>query len=417
MRRVLSAVLCALVAACTTPYLTPTTDDGTAPKADGSLTPAADFDGIGDVAKRGSTRVVWVHGMCTHDERWATERFNLLSQLIGFVPGSISRPDLTNQREARSLTYAAEVASAGSAHDLQIDFLLWSPLNDPYKHNLFFDRPRGEPGGQFPYRRAGLNGKLKVGLLNDCFIDAVAYAGPNGAPIRTFMKSAVCEALGGSASSGRCEMGNAAPPDTTVLVAESLGSKMLFDAIRAIAAEQRTVRAAVNLTAQLQSVQLVFLLANQLPLLDAADQTPESRAGLRSLAPGGGERSQSSLVDFLQIRQGEAPGNLRSLDAGRSVELKPVKVVAFTDPNDLLSYRLDPARLGLEKVSVANVIVSNAPTYFGLFEMPDAAHCGYQWNPFVIGAVAAGYKEGVLSRTAIPLKEGCGLLDADPGQS
>jgi len=416
MRRILAAVLCALVTGCTTPFSTPRTDDGTAPKGDGSLTPAADFDGIGDVAKRGSTRVVWVHGMCSHDESWAAQRFDLLSRLIDFVPGTVSRPKPTSQREARSLTYAAEVASAGSAHDLQIDFLLWSPLNDPYKHNLFFDRPRGQPGGQFPYRRASLNGKLKVGLLNDCFVDAVAYAGPNGAPIRTFMKSAVCEGLGGTTSSGRCEMGNAAPPDTTVLVAESLGSKMLFDAVRAIASEQRTARAAANLTAQLQSVQLVFLLANQLPLLDAADQTPESRAGLRSLAPGG-ERSRSSLLDFLQIRQGAAPSNLRSLDARRNVQLKSVKVVAFTDPNDLLSYRLDPARLGLEKVSVANVIVSNAPTYFGLFEMPDAAHCGYQWNPFVIGTVATGYREGVPSRTTIPLQEGCGLLDADPGQS
>jgi hypothetical protein len=58
-----------------------------------------------------------------------------------------------------------------------------------------------------------------------------------------------------------------------------------------------------------------------------------------------------------------------------------IQIVAFTDPNDLLSYRLTPEAVGNDGVQMANVIVSNAPTYLGFLERPDTAHCGYAGNP------------------------------------
>ena len=89
-----------------------------------------------------------------------------------------------------------------------------------------------------------------------------------------------------------------------------------------------------------------------------------------------------------------------------------MQVVAFTDPNDLLSYRLDPALLNMEHVKVANVIVSNAPTLFGFVSRPDHAHCGYKWNPHVIGTIANGYDGTAVPRTAITLEKACGLTEA-----
>jgi hypothetical protein len=53
-------------------------------------------------------------------------------------------------------------------------------------------------------------------------------------------------------------------------------------------------------------------------------------------------------------------------------------VVAFTDPNDLLSYFLQGGDDTLtQHYRVADVLVSNAYTYFGIFENPVSAHVSY----------------------------------------
>jgi hypothetical protein len=41
-------------------------------------------------------------------------------------------------------------------------------------------------------------------------------------------------------------------------------------------------------------------------------------------------------------------------------------------------------------VEVVNVLVSNAPTWFGLLERPDHAHMNYLLNPDVARMVACG---------------------------
>ena len=65
-------------------------------------------------------------------------------------------------------------------------------------------------------------------------------------------------------------------------------------------------------------------------------------------------------------------------------------VVAFTDPNDLLSYRLLPGRYAAPDVAVADVLVSNARTWLGLIEDPVAAHLDYLENPAVADMIACG---------------------------
>lgn len=81
-------------------------------------------------------------------------------------------------------------------------------------------------------------------------------------------------------------------------------------------------------------------------------------------------------------------------------------VVAFSDPNDLLTYRILPEHLAedFKEFRVINVLVSNDTTYFGYLERPDTAHCGYPWNPHVFGMLARGYQAGK------PLPSVSGLL-------
>ena len=69
-------------------------------------------------------------------------------------------------------------------------------------------------------------------------------------------------------------------------------------------------------------------------------------------------------------------------------------MVVFTDPNDVVSYRLVPSVQDLARARLIDVIGSNATTWFGYIERPDNAHCGYKWNHTVIGLIALGYKVG-----------------------
>jgi hypothetical protein len=76
------------------------------------------------------------------------------------------------------------------------------------------------------------------------------------------------------------------------------------------------------------------------------------------------------------------------------VILLGVLTAEFSDPNDLLSYRLIPSVLDVSRARLINVIESNETTWFGYVERPDTAHCGYPWNPTVIGLIAQGHRVG-----------------------
>jgi hypothetical protein len=95
----------------------------------------------------------------------------------------------------------------------------------------------------------------------------------------------------------------------------------------------------------------------------------------------------------------------RSLTAS---EAGPLTMVAFTDPNDLLSYRIVPAHLfgDAKDFRFVNVIVSNDTTYFGYVERPDIAHCGYAWNPHVLAMIANGYEADKPMHLAPSLSDG-----------
>lgn len=376
---ILNSFLCIVLSACATPYAAPRYEMDSGISA---------FDGIRDYAAHGDTRVLWIHGMCDHDGRWALERQEILSKAFG-VPAAGVYP-------SRIDPSGATVYSTNGNPRLEVDYLIWSPFSSPYKDRIDYDDPDGF-SGRFPYTRAKLNGSLKKTLINRCLIDAVVYSGPNGDPIRDWVKQEVCIGLGGNPVGGKCSMPMTAQAPRTVIVAESLGSKIIFDAIREIWQESSDAQKA-RLAPQLANVQSIFLLANQIPLLDAADRPAVQAKSLAETSSLGG------MLESLSEARDEAV-SLKS-----AVPLPPLQIVAFTDPNDLLSYRLIGDRLFQTDVKVVNVIVSNAPTYLGLFEMPDQAHCGYRWNKHVIGAVVNGYHDGGSKPIQLDLPKDCGLI-------
>lgn len=69
-------------------------------------------------------------------------------------------------------------------------------------------------------------------------------------------------------------------------------------------------------------------------------------------------------------------------------------IVAFTDPNDVLGYRLLPKHYE-DKAHVANVLVSNSSSYMGLAENPYLAHTNYLNNPDVASVMMCGMPASV----------------------
>ena len=185
-----------------------------------------------------------------------------------------------------------------------------------------------------------MNGALKTNLINDCLSDAVVDAGQHGDPIRAAMKLAVCRELGGTPVAGQpCDFTGAELDRPIAVITESLGSKILFDAARATYEEVgQAAGARAAMTQRFASVQMIYLMANQIPLLDIASPLPTQ---LEADAQEGGAPHSSSLGHMIGVMHGART----AMPSERLAAMATPTVVAFTDPNDLLSYRLIPSVL------------------------------------------------------------------------
>ena len=344
-----------LFTACATPYRPPVV-----------VHDSATFPGIAGIVAQAGARpvdVLLIHGMCTHDTGWAERQIDRIGGIV----------------EAHAPAPAAAAPAAGVSTQIEVvertrriaggtvrfHALVWSPLTAALKHQLDYDMT-GTPSdctaaGECKPKRASLNGYVKDNLLNDCLADAVIYQGESHVPIRDAMVRTISHVIDSNPDSE-------AP---LVVVAESLGSKMLFDALSAMLESWEPQTRALGQQAA-RRLGLLFMAGNQLPILGLADQVPALRAS----------PTEDALQHFLDLR--------RRQPNRRTEALQRLAIVAFTDPNDLLSYRLLPARYAAPDVAVADVLVSNDSSWFGLIENPMTAHLDYLANPGVGTMIACG---------------------------
>jgi hypothetical protein len=362
------------MAGCAKPYDMPdiSTDNETV---------AAHFPGIFSYAQKEPTRVIWLHGMCKHGEEWAINRNSIFAKSAGLDVGS----GVTSDHSFLS-PFTVKYNYNVDGNPLEMNYLVWSPLTIAAKASI--------NDASVYYKRAKLNARLKDGLINDCFSDAVIYSGPAGDGIRQWVKSEICVSLGGKMRGKSCMVDPSAPRMNTIFVAESLGSKMLSDAVLSLweAPENRAA-----LAQQLSDVQMVFYLANQIPLLGTATY------GLRNAKLLGADET-----DLMQILAGSR--EREGLSILNNDTYRPLHFISITDPSDLLSYPLRSNSNVPAAVRVTNVVVSNDHTYLGLLERPDTAHCGYGWNPNVLGIISRGY-DGSIKPVDVDVPKKCGLGD------
>ncbi|HEX4496650.1 MAG TPA: hypothetical protein VIE43_13340 [Thermoanaerobaculia bacterium] len=245
--------------------------------------------------------------------------------------------------------------------------LVWSTLSAPFKaHFLGFDFGHSEG-------RAKVNQALKDSLIDHSISDAVLFAGTFKDKVDYSVREAVCMVVTGQKCGGALYATGA--NDEVFIISHSLGSRLVFDALRNSDhhPEMETFKDCLG---------GVFMLANQLPLLELSDQT-------KSL-PGEEANYATERTPGLE--------GVRNV-IGRHRKGKSLQFIAFSDPNDLLSYALPPDWRKLlgpasdeasTRVSFVNAFVRNHALDLGFVVNPLQAHVGYWDNPYVWDLIAHG---------------------------
>ena len=330
-------------------------------------------------ANRGTLRLLIVHGMTTHTQGYSSNFVTTIADKLGLSSTSNSLVALTN---ATGVTngffgwsdfrgHARESNDSQEAKHLRAYELTWSPATAPEKAEKFtFD-------SRLDYKRARLNRQLKATLLNDGFADAVLYLSDG---YRSKIQEPVTNAI------QRILADNFSTNDQFVIITHSLGSKLTFDSLQRMTEHfsQASTRHAQRITNFAAQTTYMIMFANQIPLL----QLGETRAAVE---PG----HQKPVQQFLEMRQQGVKAR-ENLPAATNV----LWVLAVTDPNDLLSYPLQPPNFMTDShtdIRFGNVFVCNAPALFGWVANPLDAHEDYFTNTKLVKLLINGYHKRVRS--------------------
>jgi hypothetical protein len=376
LRRASALALAFFLGACTTPYHPPQ-----------FLEPNPAFPGLVDLPANNGGKpvdVLLVHGICTHTAAWADDVVHTLATAIQV---NLPAPELDVRPRTPAGIEVVTSRLAAPGGTLRFDGLIWSPLTQELKKQLCYDQTSKSSlctGSQpFTPTRARINARLKDYLIDDCVPDALIYQGVSRDTMQQRMRDAVLQIL---------DKGDNAPATPLVIVAESMGSKYLFDTLLRMAQEPADSRAASVARQAIDRMQYLVMAGNQIPMLALADQQIDSTAAVTTAArPATVQPDTDSLQQLLQMRrQRSASIASNAKTAPRTNVATPLVLVAFTDPSDVLSYTLQTERYAREGATVYNVLVSNAPIWFGVLERPDTAHLNYLENADVARLIACG---------------------------
>ena len=429
-RFILAATVALALAACTRPYDPPSAFDEIFSNGASREVPSQGFAGLDDLAQMGApaggtalpTRVMWTHGMCTPSDgtlpgspfTWWQMRTR---DLLAAYPGSsqAGEPAITTLSTGGAKlikeTLNVPTRTPGASRTMELWFFDWSPLTRGFKPRLIGDIEAGK-GNPYTYDRATVNRDLKQGLIKDCFVDVVVYLGKNGNHIRSDAQLAVCDMLDGTFDPATGCAG-ASGARFTALISESLGSTILFDAFRSlrlnyVAARKNAVDRLMANAPKLQAIvrgpkpakpnpAITTYNANMATAHDAMGRAQTNAANI-SVAMGSLTNfymlaNQLPLLDFADPSNGPVEEFVASAMENRKTGegAAALTVVAFVDPNDLLSFRLVPRS---DRGRVINFVVSNDDTYLGYAELPTTAHCNYIRNGYVMRAIVFGYAGG-----------------------
>jgi len=359
---------------------------------------------------RPQVKVLYVHGIGTHEPGHGVQ---LMRNLATSLSLDIQAPRHKRIELKSRVDPAAELGEVNlyrftddsRKRDLVFYELTWSAINQDAKDAVAFDDSE-----VYRSRRASINQAIRT-FVNDVTPDPIAFAGNTGGQIQLSIGQAMCwmwrgtwsdlpEETAGETCDPDEAFGSRATIDDVAIITHSLGSRATMDALQSVV--RRVDDAAVvadpdvrRLTDALKERKIqLFMLSNQLPLLEAGQDHQEVTGATQTYCgPDAPKRAQRFV--------------------------KSLQMVAFSDPNDVMSYPI-PAEWVDRYVDsrlcpvVSNVTINiadvNSLLGFGELADPLTAHTGYGADERVGGLLAQGIGKGT---AASIVQERCTWFETD----
>jgi len=284
--------------------------------------------------------------------------------------------------------------------------LTWSEITEPDKRIINYDS-----SGAYSFRRAGLNRELKQ-FVNNSLPDPLIYLGDAQGNIQMSVSQTLCWMFTRSYeevpdnTDEACQFWGTTPEsmtnDSYAFISHSLGSRILTDSLQKVTAAvgksdyegapdvdlqvaERWVKALQNESPS------IFMLSNQLPLLQLGRPPPEVANQFSEYCSAEGDKREGRVFSRTRL-------------------------VAFSDPNDILSWAVPP---GYEDEYIdsrmcpvlTNVIINVAEVknLFGIELAPAGeAHRDYDDDDRVIKMIAHGISQ---ENTDPVIEERCEWLE------
>ncbi len=310
--------------------------------------------------------------------------------LIHPAPRPIVVDGVPEEAQAQLYTYAfAPTPSDPPA--LTVSYVLWTPLTEFIKCGLAAEDKEAPPKQAFA--------AFAKDFIDDKLADAVLYAGTYRETVmRPSIQAGLCLMIEGKPSPDGKTCGSGNYNEPTVIITHSLGGYMLMDAIDDELRREKAGAAHGKSAAHkiLENTQFIYMMANQLALLDLSTLNgyPRSFEG----SPIGGAVAQHFAQRWNAIKL-KSPVLSTETEPEETPSAKR-QIVAFSDPNDILSWRLKRYNLKLPpfewgSVELTNVYLSNGEFSIPLlFSLPTDAHSGYFVNPTVMDMLVCGVSKG-----------------------
>ena len=365
--------------------------------------------------KQAKTKVLYVHGVGSQLPGYTTEFLEKLARELNL---DMRAADQKNITLSSSLLPNKDLGNLRVTHllnrqqtkELTFYELTWSGITRSQKDLLAFDT-----SGEQHFRRATMNGILKK-FTNDTAPDPIIYLGKSQIPIQASFAQAFCWMSSGNWESlpngGKfiCNDLTEAHADNVAndnyfIISHSLGSRITTDGLQRITAMLAGSESAmkknngVNVSGKLLEAMRnkrvpIFMLSNQLPMLQLGHEPPEvaGDAARESYCKPNGANYKNRMLNETDI-------------------------IAVSDPNDLLSFSI-PREFAREyidarlcaKITNVNINVAHVLDAFGISGLanPLDAHVGYNTDDRVIALIA----KGIGHAKAAPLvKERCEFIE------
>jgi hypothetical protein len=278
--------------------------------------------------------------------------------------------------------------------------LTWSEIIESERNILAFD-----DSTEYTFRRTALNAEMKK-FFNSHVPDSLIFLGESHVPILASVRQSFCWMTHGDwddyapFTDAPCNLQGSArlqqlKENDYAIVTHSLGSRIAIDTLRVFGelALTQDTEEIIELRKVYKNMEIpVYMLANQLPLLELGRKPATVRGQIAQYCSPDGELRDQRILGKLPI-------------------------YAFSDPNDILSYPIPPdfadkyldSRL-CPKVTNIAINVAKLISLFGLGEFagPGSAHSDYDHDERVIAMIAHGFGQG---NAADIVKERCTWLE------